>query len=340
MKKLNLPILAALIAFFLSCSKGENLKFKSSFDQFTTEINITLFDVSPSDSLRAHKTLEKISDIFSYFDRVMNPYNEKSSISKFNSVPAGSKVPIPDDLKEIFDISKNIHEYTDGSFDVAIMPLADLWNESIKNSETVPKGSAIEEVLQISNLDMYIFDEDSVTVLDNRCKIGLGGIAKGFAVDSVSNYLKEEGFSDFIIEAGGDLTVNSNSPRAVGVKHPRKKGELADVLYIKKGSAATSGDYEKFIMHNGTRYSHIIDPRTGYGTSDLAAVTVVSDKAYLSDAFATAVMVMGKKEGAVLIRDNDLSGIIYFENNRGGIEKEYINIDKYLHSEPEAENER
>lgn len=335
MKKNSIFTYLFVVLLLTSCGKEEKLKISASFSEFTTLINVTLFGISPKDTLRASEAMEASRDILSYFNREMNSYDKNSSLSALNRAVPGVKTPVPESLKQILEISRNIHEYTDGAFDVAILPLVDLWRESIMSSKSIPSPSEIENILPFSRLDCYIFDRDSVTVRDARCEIGLAGIAKGYAVDSVAAYLKGQGFNDFIVEAGGDLTVVSPKKKAVGIKHPRKEGELIDSVYISNGSVASSGDYEKFIIKEGQRYSHIINPSTGYGVSDCIAATVVSEKAYLSDAFATAVVVMGKERGKTLIKDNKLAGIIYYIDEDGEVASYKINMSAYEKNETE-----
>ncbi|MBN2857027.1 MAG: FAD:protein FMN transferase [Candidatus Delongbacteria bacterium] len=336
MKKFRIFICLFAVLFLTSCVRKEKLKISASFDEFTTLVNITLFGISPNDTSKAADAMEKSRNILSYFNREMNSYDENSSISVLNRTVPGNKTPVPESLREILEVSRNIHEYTDGAFDIAILPLADLWRESIISSKSVPSSAEIENILPFSRLDCYIFEDDSVTVRDSRCRIGLAGIAKGYAVDSVASYLNGQGFTDFIVEAGGDLTVFSPKKKAVGIKHPRNEGKLIDSIYISYGSVASSGDYEKFIIHDGQRYSHIINPATGYGISDCIAATVISEKAYLSDAFATAAVVMGKERARTLIKDNKLSGIIYFLDENGQVASYKINMSAYEKNETEG----
>jgi thiamine biosynthesis lipoprotein len=263
----------------------------------------------------------------------MNPYVTTSSLYHFNSVETQKKVEIPAPLREILKISLNLYKYTDGYFNVAVLPVVELWGFYTDGFPAKPDVTALEEALKFSSLGCYEFKGDSVQINEARCKIGLGGIAKGYAVDSVATYLSSEGYTDFIVEAGGDMMVKSSSQKVVGIRHPRIESSLIDTIYIKNGAVATSGDYEKFIVDKGVRYCHIINPYTGYGLSDVISVTIVSGKTYLSDAFATAAFAMGKEKAEYLILKNDLSGIIYYLNSEGEISKKLINMDSYLRKE-------
>jgi len=166
-------------------------------------------------------------------------------------------------------------------------------------------------------------------VSDARCRIGLGGIAKGYSVDSAAAFLSSEGLEDFIVAAGGDILVRSVSQKTIGIRHPREKNAIIDTLFISNGAISTSGDYEKYLLDEGKRFCHIINPFTGYGTSDCISATVISEKSYLSDAFATAVFVMGREKGRYFIEKNNLSGIIYYLSDDGQIMSDRINVEKY-----------
>jgi FAD:protein FMN transferase len=330
MKFTRALIYAAVLAFIMvSCSKNEKLKLTGSFSEFTTNVNITVFGLDEKDTVKVQIVFSKSREIFRYFEKEMNSYNDSSALSELNRLEPGRKIEVPPSLKEILKISRNIHKYTDGAFDVAVLPVVKIWGRNISSGKGIPDKAEIEEALSYSVLDCYDFSNDSVSVRDARCAIGLGGIAKGYAVDSVASYIRKSGFRDFIIEAGGDMYVSSTKPKTVGITHPRVPGGIIDTVYVKDKAVATSGDYEKFVIDNGVRYCHIINPSTGYGTSDLIAVTIISDKAYLSDAFATAAFVMGREKAKYFIEKNNVGGLIYYLSDGGEVISEEINIKNY-----------
>ena len=231
-------------------------------------------------------------------------------------------------LKKIIKISDNLYKYTDGSFDVALAPVVRLWGFNTISQPKLPNPIKLINLLKIASFDFIKYEKDSIYYSDDRCGIDLGGIAKGYAVDSVATYLQKSGIDEYIVEAGGDLLVKSKTARSIGIKHPREHGALIDTLYVTNGAVATSGDYEKYFIEDNTRYCHIINPSTGYGVSDLVSVTVITDKAYLSDAFATAVFVMGKEKGKQFLLQNNLSGLLISQDN-GKLSKISINLEKY-----------
>jgi len=320
---------AVLTSFLVSCARIEKMKVTSSFVEFSTDVNISLFGIDRADTLKSSDAVSSSRNIFSYFNSEMNPYLETSSLSLMNCAEPKVKTVIPVPLREIIKISKNLHKYTDKYFDVAILPVVELWGFYTGKEPSKPDVEVLKETLSISDLDCYIFEGDSFVVSDKRCRLGLGGIAKGYAVDSVANYLTSEGYKDFIVEAGGDLIVRSSKARKIGIKHPRYENELIDTIYVSNGAIATSGDYEKYIELDGTRYCHIINPYTGYGTSDIISVSVISEKTYLSDAFATAAFAMGLEKAEYILEKNKLSALIYYNGKEQQIMLKEINMESY-----------
>jgi FAD:protein FMN transferase len=329
MKKTLLSIFAFVLYLLLnSCTQSEKQKVTVSFVEFSTDVSITVFNVRESQVEKVKEILYEAENIFKYFNSEMNVYEPGSTLSRFND-NANALKEIPNSLRKIFSISQNIYKYTDKSFDIAIQPVVELWGFNTLSSPEKPDSSDLRELLKVSNLDRYRFFKDSVLTTDNRCKIGLGGIAKGYAADSTGAFLISKGLNDFIVAVGGDILVGSKTPKTVGIRHPRIKDEIIDTLFISGKAISTSGDYEKYFEEGNRRYCHIINPLTGYGTSDIISASVISEKSYMSDAFATAVFVMGREKGRYFIEKNNLSGIIYYFNENGDILSDEINLEKY-----------
>ena len=320
---------AVLTCLLVSCTMNKKVKITSSFVEFSTDVNISLFGISMSDTSGTSDAISFSRGIFSYFNSEMNPYLETSSLSLMNSAEPMVKTEIPNSLRQIIRISRNLHKYTDKYFNVAVLPVVELWGFYTGTEPVKPEENMLKETLKISDLDLYNFENDSFFVSDKRCRIGLGGIAKGYAVDSVAHYLLSEGYNDFIVEAGGDMIVRSKKPKTIGIKHPRIENELIDTIYVSSGAVATSGDYEKYIEADRQRYCHIINPYTGYGTSDIISVTVISEKTYLSDAFATAAFAMGREKAEYILEKNKLSALIYYYGDGKEINKKEINMENY-----------
>ncbi len=316
------------MTFLASCSKREKIKKSKTFIEFTTDVTITAY-IYEGEEDEVNIKFNESQKIMEYFNNEMSPELENSTLSKLNMNAKLGKIEVPASLKRILKISHNLYKYTGKNFDVALAPVIKLWGFHSLSEPVLPNPIKLIDLLKVSSFDKIEYSIDSIFYSDSRCSIDLGGIGKGYAVDSVANYLNENGIKEFIVEAGGDLLVRSTSPKSIGIRHPRKHGALIDTLYVADGAVATSGDYEKFFIQDSTRYCHIIDPATGYGVSDLMSVTIITKKAYLSDAFATAVFVMGKEEGQHFLMENNLSGLLIYADEKGILKKIGINLDKY-----------
>jgi thiamine biosynthesis lipoprotein len=157
----------------------------------------------------------------------------------------------------------------------------------------------VKERLPLWNYRNIVLDEDAGTVFLKRpgMQIGLGGVAKGYALDRAGEILRAGGFDDFLIYAGGQVLVHGrrgDRPWRVGIQHPREPRHFAYVE-IEDGSLATSGDYEHAYRHEGRTYHHIIDPKTGFPADQTSAVTLISKTALWADAVDTALFIMGPR---------------------------------------------
>ena len=346
-KYLILIILSSLSLFILlsSCTKEKKIeitkpekriKLSTTFIEFSTNITISIYNIEKKKQSRVTDLLSKSQDIFQYFEFEMNPINERSTLYKFNQELKKSKnkfCKIPKSLSKLIHESNRIYKESNNYFDISVFPIMDLWGFSSEKTPKIPKKNEIDSLLKKITMENVVIKKDSIMFSNSEVEIGLGAIAKGFAVDSVASYLESNNINDFIIEAGGDLTVRSKNSRAkkVGVRNPRNREALLDTLSIFEGSIATSGDYEKYIIdEKNKRYCHIINPKSGYSDSDCISVTIITTNAYLADAYATAVFLLGSKNGEKFILKNNLKGIIITKDYKTDKIKniKYINLDK------------
>ena len=322
----------------IKLKEKKKIKLSLTYIEFSTNVTISVYDIEKKDKLKISNLLASTQNVFQYFENEMNPINEKSTLYKFNNKlrnQVNKFHKIPRSLLKLIQESNRIYKISDKKFDIAVFPIMDLWGFSSEKEPRIPKPIEIKNLLENITMKNVVLKEDSLMFLNNSVEIGLGAIAKGFAVDSVASYLKSSNIHDFIIEAGGDLTVSSKSSRTkkIGVRNPRVKGALLDTLSVLNGSIATSGDYEKFIIDkiaDNKRYCHIINPLTGYSDSDCISVTILAENAYLADAYATAVFLLGSENGEKFILENNLKGIIITKDmNLDNIKDiKYINLDK------------
>ena len=154
-------------------------------------------------------------------------------------------------------------------------------------------------------------------------KLDLSGIAKGRIVDLIRDYIKAEGYVNFLIDAGGDIYVSGKNshrkPWRIAIQDPVKKTEYRGILEKKDTAIVTSGDYERFFIEDRHRYGHLFNPKTGYPSTDLKSVTVLLSETALADAVATAVFAMGSERGFSFLVKHEIEGYVIFNTEDGDI---------------------
>ncbi len=249
------------------------------------------------------RAFEKIE----YVDDVMNNYDNKSELSMLNN--EGSVHNADPDLVYVIKRSKYYSEKSQGAFDISIQPILDLWASKYSpgGSYQDPTPDEINETLELVNYSAISIENNNISLKDGM-KITLGGIAKGYAVDSAIESLLNDGIVAGFVNAGGDGryigTKPDGTPWRVGLQNPDKNEDAVTIMNIKNRAVATSGNYERY-FNDTTKRSHIADPRTGYSSGNLISSTVIANSAMDADAFATAVFILGENEGLDMIENTD-----------------------------------
>lgn len=241
--------------------------------------------------------VERIEKIFSRF-------RDDSAISRINQNAGQSPVQVAPEAFMLIEKAVDICVQSSGAFDITILPVLSLWKFGDQNQKP-PSAEEVREKLGQVDCKKIILkkDQNLVFLPDPGMAIDLGGIVKGYAADKAALVLRQNGVSAGIVNAGGDLRVFGGTGKglAVGIQDPRQPGKVLAKIYLQDASVATSGDYERFFIHNGVRYSHIIDPRTGYPARGEQSVSVASENGAEADAWATALFVLGAGQGLKVI---------------------------------------
>ena len=246
-------------------------------------------------------------------DESMSAYNSNSELNRINRLGPGQMTGVSDGLLEIVRKSAEISNISSGAFDITAGPLVELWGFGKDDTtKETPSSKQIEAVLLMVNYRNIIIDEKhkKIGLKKAGMKIDLSSIAKGYAVDKAIEVLREEGIENAIVEAGGDLYCLGRGlrgvPWVIGIKDPRRPGQVIASFKLTDRACATSGDYENFFITQGRRFSHLIDPRTGRPVQNgLLSVTVLAPTCLEADGLATAIFILGKKEGLKLINNLD-----------------------------------
>ena len=249
----------------------------------------------------------RVLQIFKMIDRSMSLYDSSSVISRVNKM-SDSIIEVDPYFYDVFILSKRIHEETEGAFNPAIYPLIQYWgfgSDKIAHPENVD-SLKIDSLLAISSFNLFSIKKNKnnkyiLSKKNNKAMLDFNAIAQGYTVDVITAYFDSLNISNYMIELGGEVMakgVNSEmKPWRIGVDKPvstSETRELMAIVSLQNKALATSGSYRKFYQKNGIRYSHTIDPATGYPVQHrLLSASVISKTCAEADAYATACMVMG-----------------------------------------------
>jgi FAD:protein FMN transferase len=251
------------------------------------------------------KNAGRVFKVFEYIDRTMSEWKDTSPLSQVNQQAGEAPVALDPSLIAILGRSILIAERTSGAFDPTWAALWGLWDFR-SASPKPPNDKKIEAAISAVDYRKLRVDSDAGTaqLLERDMIVGLGGIAKGYALDCSAEELRSHGIANFLISAGGQVYasgLHEGRPWRVGIRDPRgSEQDFFALLEVADKSVSTSGDYERFFVEDGIRYHHILDPRTGRPARGLRSATVVSSDATLADALSTALMVLGSEEGLAL----------------------------------------
>ena len=310
-------ILSMLFIALLNSCEQKPQEFHHSILSFGTIIDVTIFGV---DEELAEKAFADLSSDFEYFHSVWTPYQE-SSLSRVNVlIPTGKKFSIAPSIIPLYEESLKIAQATDHLFNPAIGKLIKLWQfHKYDEPDIQPPDKDLINKLISSNPRLTDLHLNGIKMHSNNADVQLnfGAFAKGYAIDSSILHLQKMGIQHAIINTGGDLKAigtHGNRPWNIGIRHPRKNSVLASIETRGEESIFTSGDYQRFYTHNGKRYHHILDPRTGYPAQKSQSVTVIHHDSGLADAAATALFIAGPDHWFEMAKKLELKHVLLIDN--------------------------
>lgn len=246
-------------------------------------------------------------------EKLLTTYSEDSQTSLINQQAGIAPVKVDREVFELIRRSQKISAVTQGAFDITYGSVDKrLWNFD-KNMTALPDADTARQSVHLINYQNVILDEEACTVFLKKpgMRIGFGGIGKGYAAEQAKSVLKSLGVTSGIVNASGDLTAWGHQPNGqewtIGIADPDAARTPFSYLSITDMAIATSGNYEKYVMIGGKRYSHTIDPKTGLPVTGIKSVTIISPNAEIADAMATPVMIMGIRAGLDMI--NQVKGL-------------------------------
>lgn len=245
-------------------------------------------------------------------EKIISSWDKNSETSKINQNAGIKPVKVSDELIGLISRSLQISKITEGAFDISYASMDKIWKFDGSMTE-MPSAEAIKRSVERVGYQNIILDKKEHTVFLKRkgMKIGFGAIGKGYAADKAKQLLRSKGVKGGLVNASGDLNCwglqADGQSWKVGITNPANKNKIFSWFDIDDQAVVTSGNYEKYVNFNGVRYTHIINPKTGYPSSGIVSATVFAPKAELADALATSIFVMGTTVGIDMI--NQLKGI-------------------------------
>lgn len=258
--------------------------------------------VVAKDSTEAKDYIDLAVGEITRIEKLISSWDPASQTSEINRNAGIKPVKVDEELYNLIGRSVEISKLTNGAFDISFASLDKIWKFDGSMTE-MPSKEAIEQSVAKVGYKNIILDPENFTVFLKLegMKIGFGAIGKGYAADKGKKLLMEKGVSAGIINAAGDMNTWGKQPDGefwkVAITNPMDKNKAFALLPLKDNAVVTSGNYEKYVTFNGIRYTHIIDPRTGYPATGIISATVFAPKAEIADALATSIFVMGKDVG-------------------------------------------
>lgn len=317
MKILRIFIKIFLIsAFILSCTPNDRYITITGYAQGGTyAVKLNLNGTDGMIKTRPEVIRDSIDSILMEIDNTLSGYNKNSLLTRLN---AGEAVEWNDMMSDIFVHAARIQDETNGAVDVAAGPLFDLWGFGFKSGD-FPSDEEVRQIKETSNLEYYISQKNG--------KLNFNAIAQGYSCDLVAKYLYSLGVKDMMVDIGEifcDGRNPSGKPWSLGIDKPvdgnnELGAQIQGIFRAPDGphGIVTSGNYRKFYIKDGKKYSHTIDPRTGYPvTHNLLSATIVAPDAMMADAYATYCMVIGLEESKIFLESRtDLEGCLIYDED-------------------------
>jgi thiamine biosynthesis lipoprotein len=306
---MRLGLVALVLAASLTTAAAAPGKLTYSDKAMGTSVSVWFWTDREAD---AAKAAEAMFTEIKRLDKEMTTWLPDSDLSKINTAAGEKPIKVSDETIAVIARALDVSKRSGGVFDITVQAFHGLWKFDEDMDGSLPDQAEVKKRLALIGWKDVILDKAKKTVFLKRkgMAITLGGIAKGYAVDKCVALLKARGFTDFMVQAGGDMYdagSKGKDPWVVGIRDPRgPKDSMFAIAPIKNHSFSTSGDYERGFVKDGVRYHHILDPRTGQPAKASRSVTIRTKDAYTADAWSKVMFIWGWKKGLELIKENKL----------------------------------
>lgn len=311
-----------LVIMLVSCSKQPQ---KIKYEGITqgSYFSITYYD-------EEGRTFEaEIDSIFREVDNSVSLWNENSIIRKVNR---NEDVVVNQIFKDNFEWARKASDFSDGAFDATIGPLVAAWGFHYKQElEMTPE--MVDSILQFVDYHKIEIIDDIVVKANPNMTLDFNAVAQGYTTDLIGKFLESKGIYSYLVDVGGEIYAKGTKPNGslwiIGIEKPAENYDsersVQIKLELKDKGIVTSGNYRKYIEKDGVRYSHSIDPKTGYPVEqNLLSATVIADNASWADCLATICMIVGKEKASKLLEDQGVEAYFIYVDNDGKIQSEWL----------------
>ena len=326
-----MPLLCAVALFCAACDEPNGQKkyaepTQQQAAEVITKLNGetmgTYWQVTIADSVTDKDSVQhQIENVLAEVNQDMSTYIPDSAISKFNQRHDHGAQKISAGFMKNILAARQISEASDGSYDITVGPLVNLWGFGPDKISAAPTQAQIDEALAKVGYEQLLIDEQAGTIAkeNTQMMIDLSSIAKGYGVDAVSMHLADMGYENYLVDIGGELLAKGDKhdqPWRVAIEQPVDGRHVQQVIELdnsknKQTAMATSGNYRNFVDYEGARAVHTIDPHTGRSSqSRLLSVTVIAEDCMYADGYATAMMAIGAK-GAEAFADKQHLAVLF-----------------------------
>jgi thiamine biosynthesis lipoprotein len=264
------------------------------------------------DTIQGNYFIDKAVAEVKRIENLISDWIPTTQISEVNKNSGINPVKVDDEVFQLVTRANKISKLTNGAFDISYASMDKIWKFDGSMKE-MPTKEAIKNSVEKIGYEKIIMNDSTKTIFlkEKGMKLGLGGIGQGYIADKVKALLQKEGCQSGIVNVSGDINTwgkqIDGKPWTIGIINPMNKNKVFATFPLEDSAVETSGSYEKFVMFNGIRYSHIIDPRTGYPATGIVSVSVFAKQTEIADALATGIFVLGIDVGLDLV--NQLKGI-------------------------------
>lgn len=296
---------------FIGCS-GKEQEIRIQGETMGTYYKVTTYGTQPAGELK-----KEVDQFLKLFNDIFSTYIPSSEISKINTSKF-RKVKLSNSMRKAIELSLDISRKSQGYFDITVAPLVNLWGFGPDGKKKKPSKEEIEEAKKSVGFHHIDFQDKFIVKKIPGLKLDMSAVAKGFGVDELVKYLEYQGYSNLLVEIGGEVRTRGSKPEGkpwrVGIEGPGEElgGNLSSVVPLKNMSMATSGSYRNYLKYGDEVFNHTIDPKTGRPVQHKTiSVSVVSEFCADADAWATALLSMGHEKGLDVA--NKLGLLAYFQ---------------------------